>query len=74
MTQQPGADQAELLDVLATLRAHYPEWRLGQTISNVAGWADQDVWNIDDDRFLAAAKDHLRALTANHVETSTSRV
>jgi len=49
----------ELFDVLAELRRCYPEWRLGQLIVNVAGWADQDAWDIEDERLLLAAKDHL---------------
>lgn len=51
--------RAELFDTLAELRRRYPEWRLGQLISNVAGWADQEVWDVEDEQLLAAAKEHL---------------
>jgi hypothetical protein len=53
---------ADLLELIAELRRHYPEWRLGQLVSNVAGWADQEVWDVEDDRLLEAARCHLQAL------------
>jgi hypothetical protein len=53
-------DRTELFDALAELRRRYPDWRLGQLVSNVAGWADQNVWDIEDEQFLAATKEHLR--------------
>ena len=56
-------DRAELLEVLNELRRRYPEWRLGQLVSNVAGWADENPWDIEDEQFLAAAKEHLRSST-----------
>ena len=34
-------------------------WRFGQLIANVAGWADQDIWDIEDENMLAAARSHL---------------
>jgi hypothetical protein len=52
--------RADLIEALAELRRRYPEWRMGQLISNVAGWADRDVWDIEDEQLLAAAKEHLR--------------
>ena len=50
----------ELLLAIAELRRQYPKWRLGQLILNVAGWADQDLWDIEDDQLLAAANLHLQ--------------
>jgi hypothetical protein len=60
--------QAELFDTLTELRRRYPEWRLGQLISNVAGWADRNVWDIEDEQLLAAAEEHLRALAQRNEE------
>ena len=54
---------AELLEVLAELRIRYPDWRLGQLICNIAGWADIDVWDIEDEQLLAAARAHLDYIT-----------
>ncbi len=55
-------DHSELSDALAELRRRYPEWRVGQLIANVAGWADQNVWDVEDEQLLAAAEEHLQAL------------
>jgi len=33
---------------------------LGQLIANVAGWADQEIWDVEDEQLLAAAELHLR--------------
>ncbi len=52
-------DRTTLVDALAQLSRQYPEWRFGQLVSNVAGWADVDVWDIEDEQWLAAAKAHL---------------
>jgi len=48
--------RSELLASLAELSRRYPDWRLGQLVSNVAGWADTDLWEIDDEKMLVAAK------------------
>lgn len=58
MNQRP----TELLAAISELSAYYPEWRLGQLVSNVAGWADENVWDIEDHRLVTAIKDHLKAL------------
>jgi hypothetical protein len=55
-------NRAVLLATLGELERHYPHWRFGQLISNVAGWADVDLWDIDDERLLAAASAHLEHL------------
>jgi hypothetical protein len=57
------SDRTELFDALSELQRRYPQWRFGQLISNIAGWADQSVWDIEDERFLAAVMEHLRACT-----------
>ena len=57
ITPQPS----DLLEVLAALRRRYPAWRFGQLIANVAGWADVEIWDIEDETLLEAARAHLEA-------------
>jgi hypothetical protein len=56
----PG--RAELLAVIAQLCQRYPEWRFGQLVGNVAGWADQEIWDVEDEQLLEAARLHLEQL------------
>jgi hypothetical protein len=63
--------RTELLDALAELCTHYPEWRFGQLISNVAGWADENPWDIEDDRLLATVNEHLKTLAERNLEAHT---
>lgn len=60
--------RSELIDALCELRAQYPDWRFGQLVSNVAGWADQEVWDVDDQQLLAAVKEHLATLARRKEE------
>ena len=50
--------RAELLSALAELGRLEPEWRLGQTLANVAMTAGRmdagAVWDLEDDEALAA--------------------
>ena len=55
--------RAELLAVVAQLCQRYPDWRLGQLVANVAGWADQEIWDVEDEQLLEAARLHLEQLT-----------
>ena len=55
------ADRSGLFAALAGLARRYPNWRVGQLVANVAGWADAEVWDAEDGQLLAAARDHLRA-------------
>jgi hypothetical protein len=55
--------RAELLAVLAQLGERYPGWRFGQLVANVTGWADQEIWDIEDEQLLAAARLHLEQPT-----------
>jgi hypothetical protein len=48
-----------LLQAITELWNRYPHWRLGQLISNVAGWADTEIWDVEDEQLLAAATLHL---------------
>jgi hypothetical protein len=55
-------ERAELLATVAELCQRYPDWRLGQLIANVAGWADREIWDIEDQELLKAARIHLQQL------------
>jgi hypothetical protein len=53
----------DLLAAIAELGRRYPDWRLGQLVANVAGWADQEIWDVEDAQLLEAARLHLEQLT-----------
>ena len=67
--------RTELMEAIAELHRRYPAWRLGQLIANVAGWADQEIWEVEDEQLLAAAQLHLQQLPPPEVAASgrTSR-
>jgi hypothetical protein len=50
----------ELLSALAELGRLFPDWRMGQTLANLAmaaGHPESDaVWNLEDDEALAAVR------------------
>lgn len=52
-------ERADLLKAIDELGARYPNWRLGQLVANIAGWADQELWDIDDEALLHAVRLHL---------------
>lgn len=54
--------RADLLAAIAQLCERYPNWRLGQLIANVAGWSDQEIWDVEDEQLLEAARQHLEQL------------
>jgi hypothetical protein len=54
----PGRN--EVFAALAELARRYPHWRVGQLVANVAGWADAELWDAEDEQLLAAARAHLR--------------
>lgn len=57
-----SSNQNELLNAIAKLCEKYPHWRMGQLISDLAGWADVNLWDVEDEQLLAAAKAHLEQL------------
>jgi hypothetical protein len=57
-------ERSELLAAITALCERYPHWRLGQLVANVAGWADQEVWDVEDDQLLSAAQLHLSQLAS----------
>lgn len=60
------ANSNELLSVLAELQSHYPHWRFGQLVSNVASWAGDDrpgeIGEVTDEQLYKAAVAHLNRL------------
>jgi hypothetical protein len=60
------ATREELLRAVEALWEQFPHWRLGQLICNVAGWADVNVWDVDDVQLLEAIRkqqDYQRSVT-----------
>lgn len=51
--------RSDLLATISALSERYPDWRLGQLVANVAGWADQEIWDVEDNQLLEAARQHL---------------
>lgn len=56
-------ERAELLSAIDQLCERYPHWRLGQLVANVARWADQEIWDVEDQQLLAAVRLHLSQVT-----------
>jgi len=64
----------QLSSTIAELRTRYPDWRLGQLVANVAGWADRDIWDVEDEQLLDAARLHLEQhAAAEALSLSTQR-
>ena len=57
----------QVLEVLAAVWDRHPDSRLGQLVENVAMWAHgpgpEAVYDVEDEAFLKAMKDHLANLT-----------
>ncbi len=52
----------EIFRVLEALSNRYPDMRFGQLVSNIANWAARipdALWDVEDEEFLAAARQHL---------------
>jgi hypothetical protein len=58
----------QLLEALADLGRVFPDWRLGQTLANLAAAAGRldpsGVWDLEDDEALAAARRLLESHTS----------
>jgi HD superfamily phosphohydrolase YqeK len=52
--------RTDLLAAIAELGRRYREWRLGQLIAKVAAWADQEIWDVEDEQLLRAIQLHLQ--------------
>ena len=64
----------ELLAALAQLSRIRPEWRLGQTLANLAMTAGRldpgGVWDLEDEEALAAAKTLIEQQTATESQVA----
>lgn len=64
MISTPEKTRSELLTALSKLSRFRPEWRLGQTIANIAMTAGRTdagaVWDLEDDEALAAVRSLLQ--------------
>lgn len=60
--------RADLLAAIAELSRRYPDWRFGQLVANVAGWADREIWDVEDEQLLLAAQAHLQHLGERETE------
>ena len=58
-------ERTELLSVLGELARHYSDWRMGQIVADVAGLANEDVWDLDDEKLLQAARHHLKQVVTS---------
>jgi hypothetical protein len=63
-------ERQELVRAVVALCERYPHWRLGQLIANLAGWADADIWDVEDEHLLAAATAHLEQLPEQEQKAS----
>jgi hypothetical protein len=61
--------RGEVFAALAELARRYPHWRVGQLVANVAGWADAEIWDVEDEQLLAAARAHLATLARRGTDT-----
>jgi hypothetical protein len=66
--------RAELLDLLQRISAAYPEMRMGQLLCNLAeagrGPEFGDVWEVEDEELIPAARQLLAALEARTTPAS----
>ena len=51
--------RAKLIEALEEIGQRFPNWRFGQLLDNVAGWADVRTWDIEDQQLLDAARSYL---------------
>lgn len=58
------SERTALLKAIGQLAERYPNWRFGQLVSNMAGWADADIWEVDDEQLLAVVSAHLEQSAA----------
>jgi hypothetical protein len=54
-----NSERDQLLDAMTQLSSRYPNWRFGQLVANVAGWVDVELWDVEDEQLLSAARSHL---------------
>jgi hypothetical protein len=59
-------EQEDLFHALQELWQHYPQWRFGQLISNVAAWAGEEapgeIGDVSNEDLIQAVQEHLTKL------------
>jgi hypothetical protein len=65
--------RSELMEALGELARRYPHWRFGQLVANVAGWADAEIWDIEDEQLHAAAQAHIDSIAAREKESQSEQ-
>ena len=72
MTSNPT--RIELMNALAELGALFPDWRLGQTLANLAmaaGRAEPGaVWDLEDSEALTAARRLIERNSSRQIQES----
>lgn len=67
--------RSELFAALSRLRQIRPEWRLGQTVANLAMTAGRldagGVWDLEDEEALAAARTLIQQYSENESDVVT---
>ena len=48
-----------ILEEIERIWVQHPDWRLGQLVSNLTGWAGESVWDVEDDALLNEIQHHL---------------
>lgn len=51
-----------VLSELERIWKRHPDWRLGQLVSNLADWAEESVWDIEEDTLIREIQTHLSNL------------
>ena len=68
----PETTRTELMDALTELHLLFPDWRLGQTLANLAMAAGHPesgaVWDLADDEALVAARRLIERNAGRQVE------
>jgi len=69
--------RVELLAALQQLSLQHPEWRLGQTMANLATAAGRldagGLWDLEDEEALAAAKRLLKEVGQSYPTSSPDK-
>lgn len=61
----------QLVKALVEIGNRFPQWRFGQLVDNVSGWADVSTWDIEDEELLKAAQSHLGSVPADQFGNRT---
>jgi len=72
------SNRAEVFAALAELAGRYPHWRIGQLVTNATGWADAEIWDVEDEQLLTVVRAHLEKsrdrIQPSPVSSSTASV